>query len=271
MYCIRTLMTGLALLSTISAPASADTLTADGKRIKYGAASVPGHALFRFDDKGFRNTYQLDCANRRFLWVENRRLATNAVAGNNAQADWHAMSATSLKASAVYQAICPQLHAGAGSAPAASPPTPAAPSASAPDRPQVPVAITLQDVRSGRVTKGTPGLDWYAKGFVSEYKQQCGSLPLLAVPLHAEGTMDALKMLAEGLAIFVDPHSGPDMVGGAKDTISLLQSPDRDNIIVGSLANGFQARADVARVIAAYGCRSANADRIVAEVVAAVQ
>lgn len=99
--------------SAPNAPSEADTLAVDGREVTYWRSPAEGaQALFRFDSKGYRNTYSLDCANKRFLWTENVRFSTGDVTGNNAGSEWRPMSPKSTISNAVYDAICPGILSG---------------------------------------------------------------------------------------------------------------------------------------------------------------
>ena len=92
-------------------PADTLTLSVDGKTVSYWPSSSGSkkEAYFQVEGKGYRNTYKLDCAGRRFLWTENLDLATGAPTDNAVGAEWKPLSPKSTTANAVYDAICPTL------------------------------------------------------------------------------------------------------------------------------------------------------------------
>jgi len=66
-------------------------------------------AYFQIESKGYRNTYKLDCAGRRFLWTENVDLSTGSPTDNALGAEWKPLSPSSTVSNAVYDAICREL------------------------------------------------------------------------------------------------------------------------------------------------------------------
>jgi uncharacterized protein len=98
-----------------SARGAGTVTTADGKTVSYGpSAKVAAFVEFQADTKGYRNTYTLDCENKRFLWTKNVLLATGQDTRNNAGAEWKRLTPESTLSNAVYEAACPQLLASVG-------------------------------------------------------------------------------------------------------------------------------------------------------------
>lgn len=91
--------------------AAAKTLLVDGKTVRYwpGSSGSNKEAYFQMENKGYRNTYKLDCAGRRFRWTENMDLATGIPTDNALGAEWKPLNPNSTTANAVYDAICPAL------------------------------------------------------------------------------------------------------------------------------------------------------------------
>lgn len=120
------------LLSCVPAYGS-ETATIDGKRVTYWPSSRgSNYTEFRFDMKGYRNTYLLDCQARRFLWTKNVRISTGKATTNTAGAEWRPLSEKSAIANTVYHALCPQLLAGRTSSGRTSEPGPSSASLSNP-------------------------------------------------------------------------------------------------------------------------------------------
>ena len=106
----------LVLMAAGTGALAAETLRVGDKVVSYRpSAHGATQAGFQFDLKGYRNTYTLDCANRRFLWTSNVLLSTAQETGNSAGADWKPLNPDSTISNAVYTAICPQLLAKAAS------------------------------------------------------------------------------------------------------------------------------------------------------------
>lgn len=104
---------GVALVMLVGAVQTEESLDVEGITVRYGPrAADQAMAYFYFDMRGYRNTYLLDCENREFRWIENRRLTTGQVTGNSAGAVWRSLNPRSAKANAVYDAICPVMLAG---------------------------------------------------------------------------------------------------------------------------------------------------------------
>ena len=91
--------------------AKTKTLSVDGKTVSFWPSSSGSkkEAYFQMESKGYRNTYKLDCAGRRFLWTENVDLATGAPTDSALGAEWKPLNPKSTTANAVYDAICPAL------------------------------------------------------------------------------------------------------------------------------------------------------------------
>ncbi len=88
-------------------PAKSKSLSVDGKSISFWSSSdAKQAAFFQMESKGYRNTYKIDCAGKRFLWTENVRLSTGEVTGNSAGAEWKPLNPNSTIANAVFDATC---------------------------------------------------------------------------------------------------------------------------------------------------------------------
>ena len=83
----------------------------DDKTVSYWPASSGSKkdAYFQMENKGYRNTYKLDCAGRSFLWTENVDLAAGAPTDSAVGAEWKPLNPKSTTANEVYDAICPAL------------------------------------------------------------------------------------------------------------------------------------------------------------------
>ena len=103
----------LAAVTPPSTPASmapSGALKVDDKNVTYrvspqGAPTVE----FQFDSAGFRNTYSLDCPERRFLWTKNVTLPNGQITDNNKGAEWRPLTESTKVANAVYDAVCPTI------------------------------------------------------------------------------------------------------------------------------------------------------------------
>ncbi len=82
------------------------SIVVDELTVTYRQTSTPGQVEFSCTEKGYRNTYLLDCAGRRFLWSSNVLLATGQRTDNTAGAEWRAMGSGSHKANAVHAQAC---------------------------------------------------------------------------------------------------------------------------------------------------------------------
>lgn len=67
------------------------------------------HVRFAFDLNGYENTYLLDCHSRRFLWTENRSIATGEITDNAQGSQWRPLNAGSAISNAVFEAACPEV------------------------------------------------------------------------------------------------------------------------------------------------------------------
>ncbi len=89
-------------------PAKSQTLRIDGKEVQFWHASSGDEAVyFRFDSKGYRNTYRLDCQARSFLWTENFRISTGEVTESSTGAEWRPLNPNSTIANTVFDKACP--------------------------------------------------------------------------------------------------------------------------------------------------------------------
>jgi len=94
-------------------PKNVGSLSVDGKTVSYWPSpSDAKQAQFRFETKGYRNTYRLDCAGARFRWTENYDLATGQATANTDGAEWKPLNPKSAIANAVSDAICSTILAG---------------------------------------------------------------------------------------------------------------------------------------------------------------
>jgi hypothetical protein len=95
-------------------------MTVEGTPVNWSAPQA-GSSIARFTipNKGYENTYQLDCNNRQFLWTENRDARTRQLTNNTEGSTWRPLNPGSTKANAVFAVACggPATFAG-GTAPA---------------------------------------------------------------------------------------------------------------------------------------------------------
>ncbi len=100
-------LAGLALLSVAPGAIAVEKLKVGDTIVSYWPSDqAPGLVEYQMDQKGYKNTYTLDCQKGQFRWTSNVSLSTGQETGNNNGADWKPIGPKSLASKAVYEAAC---------------------------------------------------------------------------------------------------------------------------------------------------------------------